>query len=141
MTTVELCSGGRAAGNCWVLWELRSSCSCVSLPSLHEDLALSASKRLKMLLSVTIQRSRTQQSHFFCSVSTTSCSLDQVHSEKGCFVLSGMHLLCSSKSPPQVGMIFSEKWHVSFTLNQMHEAGVHSTQHYCKLDRKPTFIS
>lgn len=131
----------KVAGNCWVLWRMRSSCSCVRLPSLHEELRLSASKRVKMLFSVTDQRFRTQQSDFFCNVSMTSCALDQVDSEKGCFMLSGMHPLSSSESPPQVGMIFSEKWHVNFTLNQMDKAGVHSTQHYCKLDRKPAFIS
>lgn len=93
------------------------------------------------LISVTHQRYSTLQSHFFCSVSMTFCSLNQLDSEKECFMLSGMHPLSTSKRPSQVWMIFSEKWDVGFVLNQMYKAGVHNTQHYRKLERKPTFIS
>lgn len=67
-------------------------------------------------------------------------SLKQLDSEKKRFMLSCIHPLSASKTASQMWMIFSEKRDVSFILNQMYKAGLRNTQHYCKLERKQTFI-
>lgn len=94
------------------------------------------------LTSVINQGYSTQQRHFFYSVSMIFYSLKQLDSGKKNVLCYLAYIHCPLlRHHLKYWMIFSEKWDVSFILNQKQKDGFHNTQHQCKLERKPNFIS
>lgn len=95
--------------------------------------------RAQMLSSLSLTKCTVQSRATFSAVFLWLSSLWNIWIQKN-NGLSRIHPLSTSKRPSQMRVIFSEKWDVSFILNQMYKAAVHNTQHYCKLERKQTFI-
>lgn len=97
--------------------------------------------RAQMLSSLSLIKGTAQSRATFSAVFLWLSSLwnSWIQKNSGLCYLAYIHCPLP-RDHLRCGWFFLKKWDVSFTLNQMYKAAVHNTQHYCKLERKQTFI-